>query len=42
MSKESDHLQIVAITAALELSVRVIYMDRGIGYIYVLKSVICL
>jgi len=31
MYKESDHIHIIAITAALGFCVRVIYMDRGTG-----------
>ena len=31
MSKESDHIHIIALTAALGVSVRIEYMDRGEG-----------
>ena len=31
MYKESDHIHIIALTAALGLGVRVVYMDRGAG-----------
>jgi len=31
MYKESDHIHIIALTAALGLGVRVVYMDRGEG-----------
>lgn len=31
MYRESDHVHISALTSALEVSVRVIYMDRGEG-----------
>jgi len=31
MYKESDHIHIIALTAALGTAVRIIYMDRGTG-----------
>ena len=31
MCKESDHIHIIALTAALNVNIRVEYMDRGEG-----------
>lgn len=31
MYKESDHIHIIALTSALGIGVRIVYMDRGLG-----------
>lgn len=31
MYKESDHIHIIAVTSALQVGVRIVYMDRGSG-----------
>ncbi len=31
MGKESDHIHVIALTAAIGVSVRILYMDRGQG-----------
>lgn len=31
MGKESDHIHVIALTAALDIPVRIEYMDRGQG-----------
>ena len=31
MAQESDHIHIIALTSALEVGVRVVYLDRGDG-----------
>jgi ubiquitin thioesterase protein OTUB1 len=34
MYKESDHIHIIALTAALGVGVKVVYMDRGAGSVH--------